>query len=326
MVFRLNSFVARWCVALVCIIATPYALSAQLTLEQCRARYPDDAERLHCYDDAADSAATETTAHLLDAWQLTTESIPLNRPQPYRPIYFIVRHSNNINLTPASPAHTAPAALDYNRSEMKFQLSFKSELVSPATFNSIVGSDAWRLWFAYTQQSSWQILDSHDSRPFRNTNYGPELILTKRISKRAQPGWAPKLINVGLVHQSNGQSDPLSRSWNRTYLQGGWQVDKDTSLMLRVWHRWKEDPTKDDNPDISSFEGSWDAELRGDFGTVSYLLLVRHRYAQLDFSRGRLGFLGVPLHFQLTTGYGETLLDYNHRQTTFGVGWSFGGW
>ena len=32
------------------------------------------------------------------------------------------------------------------------------------------------------------------------------------------------------------------------------------------------------------------------------------------------------LHFQLTRGFGETLLDYNHRQTTIGLGVSFTGW
>jgi len=48
-------------------------------------------------------------------------------------------------------------------------------------------------------------------------------------------------------------------------------------------------------------------------------------FVQLDWATPVLSSLGaLKLHAQLTSGYGETLIDYNHEQTTIGVGVSFG--
>jgi phospholipase A1 len=214
--------------------------------------------------------------------------------------------------------------LNLRRTEAKFQLSFKSEIVSPDSFQRALNSDRFRLWLGYTQQSNWQVLDVNDSRPFRNSNYTPEFIVTTRLSNNDSPSLTPKLLNIGLwEHQSNGQSDPLSRGWNRSYLQGGWQLADNTSLLVRVWQRLSENPRSDDNPDIVSYMGRWDLLLRRDLGRTRASLLLRGRFVQFDW--------GVPVgssqfHAQITSGYGETLLDYNHRQTTVGIGYSFGAW
>jgi len=64
-------------------------------------------------------------------------------------------------------------------------------------------------------------------------------------------------------------------------------------------------------------------------------LLVRHTlrsppgrgFAQLDWATPVLNAIGAArLHVQVTHGYGETLIDYNHKQTTIGIGMSFGDW
>jgi phospholipase A1 len=313
------------------LLAVSSASLAARTVSQCRDQYPGDdeqhrLERLKCYDEAA-SAATSSLltaspasgARLWDAWRLGERELPLGAPQLHHPIYFIARHSDDLNFAPSSPSHPASTPLNLRRTEAKFQLSFKSEIFGPDDLGW-----RFRLWLAYTQQSNWQILDGNDSRPFRNTNYTPELILTTKLSHDADPGLAPKLLNIGIwEHQSNGQSDPLSRSWNRSYLQGGWQLEDNFSLLVRVWQRWREDPLTDDNPDIVSYLGRWDLTLRRDLGRTRASLLLRKRFLQFDW--------GVPVyktqfHAQISSGYGESLLDYNHRQTTFGIGFSFGAW
>ena len=44
---------------------------------------------------------------------------------------------------------------------------------------------------------------------------------------------------IGVVHQSNGQSLPLSRSWNRAYLMTGMELDNRWVVNARLWKRIK---------------------------------------------------------------------------------------
>ena len=134
--------------------------------------------------------------------------------KPYQAVYVLpVSWRQNINANPCSPnpANCASGAgSNYQHTEVKFQVSLKTKL-----WQDILGSPL-DLWAAYTQQSFWQLYDAANSRPFRETDYQPEAWLTLPLS--LGPQWLQwRMINLGMVHQSNGQSDPLSRSWNRVY-------------------------------------------------------------------------------------------------------------
>ena len=163
----------------------------------------------------------------------------------------------------------------------------------------------------------------------------------------ALPGvWTYRMSAVGLVHQSNGQSLPLSRSWNRSYLMGA--ADKIASngdrftLQARVWQRITEKPGKDDNPDISDFVGrgeligrwSFDAGEGANRTLHTLGLTLRHSLRSSNRGSLRLEYLrsigsadsGLRLHAQLFTGYGENLLDYNRNRTVASVGLSLVDW
>lgn len=332
--------------SLLCVaLAPPAASGAEPALSDCAAiGDPDD--RLRCYDRIAKPPpvappAPETGAaapgrpaeegYLTEVWNLgaTDKRIGFTNIRPHRPSYMLFwRYSNGPNQTPSSPApgHTVTTPLDLDDNELKFQISAKSELIARDTFESL-GLDHIRLWFAYTQQSHWQVYSESSSRPFRETNYEPELILTYGIDNRTR---GLKLVNFGVVHQSNGRSAPESRSWNRIYLQGGWEWGQLT-LLARAWAS----ANTEDNPDIDDYLGRGDAVVRWDSAdrTQMVSLLVRSNFrgsggrgfAQLDWRPLRLSRT-VGLHLQASTGYGESMIDYNHRQTTFGVGISIVDW
>ena len=329
----------------------PPATGADATLADCAA-IEERGTRLKCYDGlakpppppAANGEAPKEPVpapavqvippppepYLTETWNLgaTDRNLDITNIRPYRQTYILfTRWTDNVNQTPSSPApgHTFTTPLDLDDHELKYQLSFKSELVSRETFEKF-GLNNLRFWFAYTQQSHLQVYNSRNSRPLRENSYEPELILTYGT------GYASglKLINLGVSHQSNGLSLPGSRSWSRLYLQGGWEWGR-YSILARGWGSGG----TEDNPDINDYVGRAEVIARWDSEDKSQMLslLFRHNL-KLDPSRGYMQFDWRPIrlskttgiHLQVTSGYGESLIDYNHNQTTFGIGVSFVDW
>jgi phospholipase A1 len=267
--------------------------------------------------------------YIADEWALDRRGLPATQILPYRPTYVIVRATNDPNEQPTG----VPEPQNLDDAELKFQLSLRGEVLSPGLLEG-VGGGRFRLWFAYTQQSNWQAFNTEGSRPFRDTNYEPEVILTydsrEHRGQDAPVSWRPALVNLGLTHQSNGRSEPLSRTWWRLYLQGGWQTGWG-SLLARAWHTFRDEGVESDNPDINDYVGRADLMFRSNEGGFFVLLRSnlrgsQHRgFAQVDWRLPWKPF-GIPLHAQFTHGYGESLLDYNHKQTTAGIGVAFWDW
>lgn len=210
--------------------------------------------------------------------------------------------------------------------EAKFQLSLKF----PVLFDAF-GSDG-DLFAGYTQRSFWQMYNSAASKPFRETNFEPEIWYQYPVN-RSIAGWNLVSASLGVNHQSNGRAQQFSRSWNR--VMGGLIFERgEYAMMLRPWWRLKEDPTNDDNPDISHYMGSFDLSLGRKLGRHSFDLVLRNNL-QRQRNRGamQLGW-SFPLpysvrmrgYLQWFSGYGESLIDYNVRQNTLGAGVMLADW
>ncbi|HNV08882.1 MAG TPA: phospholipase A [Dokdonella sp.] len=269
---------------------------------------------------------------LLDSrWELYAQ----NEQQPlaptfciraYQPVYLMPFYSSRPNRTPRSPNpdNSVSTPLDVDNGELKYQISLKTRLL-----NDIFGNNG-DLWLGYTQISHWQILNSQQSRPFRETNYAPDANLMFSTNFPLW-GWNARMLGVGLVHQSNGRSNPLSRSWNRATATLALERENWT-VTLRPWWRVLEFG-EDNNADISDYMGRGEMEIVHVRDDMQFALNLRHSLRGGDRSHGAVQFdwaipLAPPLrmHVQLFNGYGESLIDYNHRAWYAGVGLSLIEW
>ncbi|HEY8683258.1 MAG TPA: phospholipase A, partial [Rhodanobacter sp.] len=224
-----------------------------------------------------------------------------------------------------NPVNTVNTPQQLDNVETKFQLSLKTKV-----WQGVFG-DTGDLWVGYTQDSHWQVYNSQNSRPFRETDYEPEAILMFNTHYELF-GWDGRVLGIGVDHQSNGRSDPLSRSWNRVIADVGFERDGWT-VMVRPWWRIPESRVNDNNPDISNYMGRGDMQIIHEWNGQELGLMLRsslrggsenHGAAQLTWSFPLVGNLrGYAEAFK---GYGESLIDYNHNASYVGVGISLLDW
>ena len=281
------------------------------------------------HDDDADSQVNSGQGSLLDSrWELAPDSkLGTFQMRAYKPVYLLPAFlTSDANQTPTSPNPDNVVSTPQNLDdvETKFQISFKTKFVE-----NIFG-DNGDLWGAYTQNSRWQVYNGEVSRPFRETNYEPEVMLVFRNGYQLG-GWHGRMTSVSLNHQSNGRGDPFSRSWNRVILSAG--LDRENwAFVVRPWWRVP-DGSDDDNPDMEDFAGRGDATLIYSRGGHEVALLGRHSLRGGDQSRGAVQLdWGFPIdgtlrgRVQVFHGYGESLIDYNHKATYVGLGISLLEW
>lgn len=214
---------------------------------------------------------------------------PKNKFSLYQPSYFILGRDN-----------------------LKMQFSAKYRVAK--TYN---------LYLAYTQTMFWSIFET--SAPFDDINYNPEVFYRFFDNE----DHFLRSIDLGILHTSNGEDEPKSRSFNRIFAKTNFITSAGRHSILgdfKLQHIYSKSA---DNNNIVEYMGYWELKL-----TVTHLLT--HGNQRLDgeyrvfagkkiinFDKGghefglvyRLGSenFNPAFYVQYYTGYAESLLHYNQK-------------
>lgn len=303
----------------------------------------DDAVRLRCYDRAAgrraraerrdtpapegsppaggDRAAPDTT--VLDRlWHLGSDEV-LGLHVHEANFLLPARWTSAVNERPLSPELGSFSQGSLENAEAKYRFSVKSRLWQG------LANGRLDVWVAYSQQAQWQLYRA--SGPFRAIDHQPEIMALSRSDAQFL-GNRLRYVNVGVSHHSNGRGGVESRSWNRLYAQFGFTRGDDLALQIRPWIRLAELERRDGNPDIVDRYGAGDATVYVSAGRHAFEFTLRAQPSLRD-PRGAVQvdwsyplYRQIRAYVQLFHGHGESLIDYNHRQTAVGAGLALIGW
>lgn len=245
----------------------------------------------------------------------------------HRPMYILpFSYMKNANREPSNP-RLGSTSYDYgiDNQEAKYQISFKVPLLTGWL------DDRTTLWFGYTQKSFWQVYNTDDSAPFRETNFEPEVFLRYAMDYDIGPGTLNG-VTLGLNHESNGQSEPRSRSWNRVVGSAAYSYDR-WLFIVQPWYRLPEGDSKDDNEDIEEYLGyaNYMAIYKWTEDRTLSLKMMNNLRSDNNKTSVELGYsfpMGDTIkgYIHYYNGYGESLIDYNERIQRIGIGIMLNDW
>ncbi|WP_419765153.1 MAG: phospholipase A [Arcobacter sp.] len=232
--------------------------------------------------------------------------------------------ASSFDLYPYNQNYLLPfsysSKLDDGRKD--FETLFQISVKKPISYNFFGLNES--INFGYTQKSWWQLYS--ESSPFRETNYKPEVFVMIPYGKKDKTSL--KALKFGFLHESNGQAQAKSRSWNRLYAQSYFQF---SSLFFspRIWYRIP-DGQNDDNPDIEDYLGYGDLTFDLPYKKHTFKLLLRNNlkfddsnkgFAELSWTFPLLNSKNTFGYVQLSSGYGDSLIDYNEEvnRISFGI-------
>lgn len=240
--------------------------------------------------------------------------IAFYKPSYILPYYYTGSPDN------AAYQNTMPNQETLRHNEVKYQFSLKVP-VWKKMFHSPSS-----LYLAYTQLSYWQLYARRAF--FRETDYEPELFFANEFNWHLFKDAYVNFLNIGVCHQSNGDGNSLERSWNRIYAEaimstGNWM------LSVKPWYVISENGK---NQDIAKFLGYGRVLVaykcnRHVLSLQSHNLIEGH--ARRATAEATWSFPLIPYvkgYVQVFSGYGQSLIEYNHRTNSAGVGIALSDW
>lgn len=252
---------------------------------------------------------------------------------------FVPQHTAEVAIKRAFAGRFSPhgpSYFVYGKADQaaKFQFSFKYRLLGERAKLGEKLPALRGLYFGYTQRSLWEL--DEDSSPFYDTTYQPELMFESQSVLDPNSDGGMKWIGyqVGLRHESNGQSGLTSRSINTVYFRPGFAFGRLDSWNLILAPRLSFHVSDlSNNPDIEDYRGN--VELlailgRNDGPALSIVSRLgrdgNKGSVQLDFTYpvkfDRMFDFATYVLVQYWNGYGESLLDYNVETSSFRIGFS----
>lgn len=262
-------------------------------------------------------------SYLSREWELDDETKRGTfKLRPYQPNYIIpFRWTDRFNRQPfnENPHAGQPEYKNYQNAEAFFQVSVKAKILQGAFWGK------GDVWVGYTQKAYWQVYNGKLSRPFREMNYEPEVMFVMPL--RLSIGdlkW--RMLSVAINHQSNGKEQVLSRSWNRLIFTTSYEWGNFV-FYTKTAFRFKEKNDEDENPSIENHIGRFELMMAYNAGGGHTFAISTRNNLSFRHNRNYLtGQYVFPISgdlkgvFQIAHGYGDSMIDYNHKQTSLGLG------
>ncbi len=255
----------------------------------------------HIYE-TLDKSADEITEDTIKQYTQSLYNIKAYKANFFLPVSY--RYGSEYTVAPDSN-HTS------NQLESEFQVSLKYDFAP-----NLFGFDEIYS-IAYTQISFWQLYVS--SAYFRESNYNPEFFVLFPVPSIPYL----KAVRLDVAHQSNGRGGDNERSWN--YLSA--EFNFQTGFFFTRLKIWKDIFSLKYNTDLMDYMGHGEVKFVIPYKKNLLSITARNPFSEyrattIDYTYPFFGSNDLFLYVKAFTGYGETLIDYNHKVNKIAIGFS----